>query len=361
MNGQYPYGDPYGGTPQGASAPQYGGGLSRFFRAPEYRAQRTLFFTGNLLGVGFLGYLLLSTLFSIVLRRVPAVSDLYDNEPLYTYLLDILYSLTCVGMPFLAVFVLLKRTRFYHDLTVSFGRTYENSRALLLVVAGLGVCFAGSLATNYFAVYAKSVGFDFYSFEQALEPEALPEGALGVAVLLLRSAVVPAVVEECVFRGVILQSLRRFGDWFAIVCTAVMFGLTHANMTQVPFAVIAGVALGYCAVVTGSLRTGIAVHFLNNLVSVITVLVQNTGGDGVALIVSNAVIYGGIVLGGVAVAVYASKNRFFLRLRPGVCGRIRAKGRLLFLAPALLVAVLWLLWYTLNDIMAFNEWAAGLL
>ena len=361
MNDQYPYGDPYGGMPQGAPAPQYGRGLSRFFRAPEYRPHRTLFFTGNLLGVGFLGYLLLSTLFSIALRRVPAAGDLYDNEPLFTYLFDILYSLSCVGLPFLAVFLLLKRTRFYHELTLPFGRSYENSRAVLLVAAGLGVCFAGSLATNYFAVYAKSIGFDFYSFEQALEPEALPEGALGVAVLLLRSAIVPAIVEECVFRGVILQSLRRFGDWFAIVCTAVLFGLTHANMTQVPFAVIAGVALGYCAVVTGSLRTGIIVHFLNNLVSVITVLVQNTGGDGAALVVSNAVIYGGIVLGGVAIAVYASKNRWFLRLRPGVYGNIRKKGRSLFLAPVLLVAVLWLLWYTLNDIMVFNEWVAGVL
>ena len=358
MEGQYPNGgNPYGGAP----APQYGGALSRFFRAPEYRPHRALFFTGNLLGVGFLGYLLLSTLFTLALRRVYAANYLYENEPLYTYLIDILYSLLCVGLPFLIIYFLLRRTRMYKDLTLPFGSSYENSRPVLLAFAALGVCFAGSVVTNYFAAYAQYFGIDFYSFEQAMEPEAVPEGAIGVVVLILRSAAVPAIVEECVFRGVILRSLRKFGDWFAVVSSAILFGLMHANMTQVPFAVIAGLALGYCAVVTGSLRTGIAVHFLNNLVSVITVAAQTVGGEGPALMLSNAIIYGGILLGMVALAVYAYKNRRFLRLRLGPYGAIRKKGRSLFFAPALLLASLWLLWYTLNDIIAFNEWVAGLL
>ncbi len=366
-NGGYPNGnDPNGGRPGGYQNGGYPvqpqrGKISRFFHSPEYRPQRALYFAGNLLGVGFLGYLLLSTLFSMVLRGSPVIYDMYQNRPLYSYMLDILYSILCVGLPFLTVAVFLRRTRFYRDLSVPFGKPYENSHALLLVCAGLGICFVGSLATNYFAAFAKSAGFDFYSYEQALEPEVLPEGVIGVIVMVLRSALVPAIVEECVFRGVILQSLRRFGDWFAIVSSAVLFGLMHANMTQVPFAIIAGIALGYVAVVSGSLRTSMAVHFLNNAVSVVTVAVQTYGGDAPALIASNVIIYGGIVLGVIGVAVFASKNRFALRLRPGAYGYVSAKPAILFLAPALLVGAVWLLWYTVNDIIGFNEWILGLL
>ena len=376
MYGQYPNGGyPNGGYPNGGRPGDYqngarpggdpwqrqGGKVSRFFHAPECRPHRALYFAGNLLGIGFLGYLLLSTLFSMVLRGSPVIYDMYQNRPLYAYMLDIIYSILCVGLPFLIVAVFLRRTRFFRELSVPFGRPYQNSHALLLVCAGLGICFLGSLATNYFAAFAKSAGFDFYSYEQALEPDILPEGVIGVVVTVLRSALVPAIVEECVFRGVILQSLRRFGDWFAILSSAVLFGLMHANMTQVPFAIIAGIALGYVAVVSGSLRTGMAVHFLNNAVSVVTVAVQTYGGDGPALVASNVIIYGGIVLGVIGVAVFASKNRFALRLRPGAYGHVSAKPAILFLAPALLIAALWLLWYTLNDIVGFNEWILGLL
>ena len=305
--------------------------------------RRALFFTGNVIGLGFLGYLLMSLLFSMILRTVEPLRELYLNAPLYTYLMEIVYSYMCVGLPFLIVFILLKHTRLYRELRLPYGAPYKAGEAALLVPAALGLCFVGSIAANYFAALADANGFGFLSYYEALKPEPVPSGLLGVAVLTLRSALVPALLEEFAFRGVILQTLRKYGDWFAIVSTAVLFGLMHGNLTQMPFAVIAGVAMGYAAVVTGSLRTSIAVHFINNFVSVV-----------------NAVIYAGIGLGLVCIAVYFFRKPNALRLRPGVCGPIGGKGRALFLAPVLLIAVLWLLWYTVNDISGFAEWVKGL-
>lgn len=347
--------DPYypaNGAPQG-------GKLRRFFRDGACRPHRTLFYTGSVLGLGFLGYLMLSMAFSLALRDVPALNDMYFHEPLYQYLLEIVYSVFCVGFPFLIVILFLKRTQLHRDLTVPLGRSYAPGQAVLLVPAAVGVCFAGSLLSNYIAAYADSVGFGFQSYYDALEPDVLPDGPWGLVVLILRTALIPAVVEELIFRGVILQSLRKFGDWFAIVSSALLFGLMHANMTQTPFALIAGVALGYCAVVTGTLKTSIVVHFLNNLTSVIITLVISFYGDGPAAAVSNAVIFGGIGLGLAAFAGFAFSNRGFLRLYPGAFGYIRGKGRCLFLSPLMLIAVLWLLWYTLNDITAFASWIGG--
>ena len=322
--------------------------------------RRALFFTGNVIGLGFLGYLLMSLLFSMILRSFAPLRDLYLNAPLYTYLMEIVYSYMCVGLPFLIVFILLKHTRLYHGVRLPYGAPYKTGEAALLVPAALALCFAGSIAANYIAALADANGFGFLSYYEALEPEPVPQGLTGIIVLTLRSALVPALLEEFAFRGVILQTLRKYGDWFAIVSTAVLFGLMHGNLTQMPFAIIAGVAMGYVVVVTGSLRTSIAVHFINNFVSVVIAFISNRMGENLSILASNVVIYGGIGVGVVCLAVYMLRKPNALRLRPGVCGSIAGKGRALFLAPVLLIAALWLLWYTINDISGFAEWIKGL-
>ena len=76
--------------------------------------------------------------------------------------------------------------------------------------------------------------------------------------------------------------------------------------------------MGYAAVVTGSLRTSIAVHFINNFVSVVIALISERMGENASIMASNAVIYAGIGLGLVCIAVYFFRKPNALRLRPGV-------------------------------------------
>ena len=81
--------------------------------------------------------------------------------------------------------------------------------------------------------------------------------------------VVGPIVEELVYRGGILMSLRRFGDKFAITVSAILFGLMHGNILQAIFATIVGFVLGYICVKTNSLRYCIIIHMLNNFVSLL--------------------------------------------------------------------------------------------
>ena len=318
--------------------------------------RRALFFTGNVLGLGLLGYLLMSLVYSMILRTVPVMLDMYLNQPLYTYLFEIVYSYMCVGLPFLCVYAVLRRTRLYRDVRLPYGAPRHTGEAVALVPAALAVCFLGSIASNYLAAYADAYGFGFLSYYEALEPDAVPEGLTGMVALTLRSALVPALLEEFAFRGVVLQPLRKYGDWFAIVSSAVLFGMVHGTMMQLPFAIVAGVALGYCAVVTGSLRTGIAVHFLNNFVSVLVAIVSARAGEGASVTVSNVAVYSVIVVGAVVLVAYLVRKPNALRLHPAAEPGLRAKGRALFLAPVLLIALAWLTWYALNDISVFAEW-----
>lgn len=81
--------------------------------------------------------------------------------------------------------------------------------------------------------------------------------------MILYAAVVAPVVEELLFRGAVLRSFQPFGKRFAIVISALLFGLFHGNLVQMPFAFLVGLVLGYTAV-EYSIVWSIFLHFINN-------------------------------------------------------------------------------------------------
>ena len=98
----------------------------------------------------------------------------------------------------------------------------------------------------------------------------LPAPAWDVRALsFVHHCIAAPVVEELVFRGAIMQSLRRFGDTFALFVSSLLFGLVHGNLVQAPMAFVTGLAIGYFVLRTGSLRAGMAIHFVNNALAVV--------------------------------------------------------------------------------------------
>jgi hypothetical protein len=78
------------------------------------------------------------------------------------------------------------------------------------------------------------------------------------------------IVEELFFRGLVLRSLqRRFGDTWAIIGSALVFGLAHFEWLQLPALVALGVILGIMAVNTKRLGLSIFTHAGFNLVTMI--------------------------------------------------------------------------------------------
>jgi uncharacterized protein len=78
------------------------------------------------------------------------------------------------------------------------------------------------------------------------------------------------VAEELFFRGYLQTRLRkRWGSVVAIIISAAAFGLFHMDPIQSIFAAAMGLALGYVAERSGSIRPAIAGHVFNNLVAVL--------------------------------------------------------------------------------------------
>ncbi len=81
--------------------------------------------------------------------------------------------------------------------------------------------------------------------------------------------VMPAVVEESIFRGVILRSFSQKDMWKGIVVSSALFSLMHGSAQQTAYQFVVGAILGLVAVKTNSIIPSILLHMLNNTVSLI--------------------------------------------------------------------------------------------
>lgn len=98
-------------------------------------------------------------------------------------------------------------------------------------------------------------------------------------VQLLIIAVLPACVEEFVFRGLIYHSYRKNGILGAAVLSGLVFGLMHLNINQLSYAAVMGIIFALLVEATGSMYSSILAHFAANSYSVILMqLVSMTSG-----------------------------------------------------------------------------------
>lgn len=91
------------------------------------------------------------------------------------------------------------------------------------------------------------------------------------------------LAEEVVFRGAILRTLlgimSKKNHWVAIMISAAIFGVVHANLAQFVNALLMGLLLGWMYYRTGSLVPGILLHWVNNTMAyVLTNIMPQSDG-----------------------------------------------------------------------------------
>ena len=102
--------------------------------------------------------------------------------------------------------------------------------------------------------------------------ELKPDNMFCAAVLLVQLVIIAPLFEEFWFRGVVLESLRPYGNGFAIFVSGLLFGLTHANFEQFFYASVLGICLGYIAVSTQSIVATTIMHGIFNGISGVMLL-----------------------------------------------------------------------------------------
>lgn len=150
---------------------------------------------------------------------------------------------------------------------------------------------------------------------------------------LILIALIPAVVEEFIFRGLIFGAYKKRNPLVAAVLSALLFGLIHMNINQFTYAFVLGIIFALLTYVTGSIIPSTIAHFVINgssviLTHLITYLqsmtpdVETTVGaevvqisDEMVTLIAIVVYIGmsvvGIALGSVIFYFICKKNRGF--------------------------------------------------
>lgn len=128
------------------------------------------------------------------------------------------------------------------------------------------------------------------------------------AVILITCVVAP-IVEETVFRRLLLPRLRPYGDRFAVFASALCFALMHGNLSQFFYAFALGVILGQVFLNTGCVWQTMVLHGLINAIGGVLPYLTETYMGEVGYVVYLGVVLGFIVLGAVCLLYALCRKR----------------------------------------------------
>jgi len=102
-----------------------------------------------------------------------------------------------------------------------------------------------------------------------------PNGVYQTVLFILAHVIIAPILEELIFRFLILERLRRYSDLFAVLSSAMLFSLLHSSFQSYLPSFISGIIFSLAAIYSGSVLLPILLHFLNNGLSVLMMLLQN--------------------------------------------------------------------------------------
>ncbi len=276
----------------------------------------------------------------VVAMRLFGLYDRYFSDAYFSSAVDILIVVAGMLLPFVVLGGRMKKAS-------------GNPQPLMLsvppckmhiipaVIAGLGFCMLGNIINSYITAFFSSVNVEFTS------PEIpMAEGVSGIIITFFRLAITAAVVEELSFRGYVMGNLRFFGDGFAIAVSSVVFALLHGNMVQAPFALMAGFALGYFSVKTGTIWTAIIIHLLNNSVSTLVYYLSESYGQEEIIGFYALILYGTIILGAVSFVYFSARTRKRPLSEGGSILTAGEKIKAYFINLPMLMTIGYMLWVT---------------
>ena len=86
---------------------------------------------------------------------------------------------------------------------------------------------------------------------------------------VIMAVFVAPILEEIVFRGVIMNNLRKYGIKVALIINSLLFGLSHYNVEMIIPAFLTGIIFSYVAC-KYSIKYSILIHFFINAITKIS-------------------------------------------------------------------------------------------
>lgn len=184
------------------------------------------------------------------------------------------------------------------------------------------------------------------SLDLKISEVSAPEGLFPSIFFVISHAILAPVLEEILFRGIILERLRRYSDVFAAVVSAFLFAFMHSSLQSIPFAFVCGLFFSFLAIYTGSPLASMIVHFINNSLSVLAIfLLKHSLEKELSFIMIS--FYMAVVLAALAILISSRKELFDISLNKGILKASR-KASLLFCSFTIILFLTMSIWLAIS-------------
>ena len=253
----------YGQMPYGAvnnvqnSAQNYFNNQQRFLRLREQKNEIKKYST--VFAIAMLCFLFASYVISFILS-LGNLMAIYENNSTFSASINVFYSLVSVGVPFLIANKYLNKNRMQTETARMIYSAPKNPlKTVSLIFASVLGCIGAMYITGVITAF-----FNMFGYDVSAGGEPKVNSILDIIAMFISTAIVPPLVEEFAMRNVLMQNLRKYGNWFAIFASAFAFGIFHGTPTQIPFAFLCGLFIGYAVIATESIWTGVIIHAIVN-------------------------------------------------------------------------------------------------
>lgn len=256
-----------------------------------------------------LGFLLLSTeilfnviylIFSVFTEVSNIFSSLFYMEN-YSAITEFLHG-TIIFLSFFLIgllYCVFSGTKLSSVITF---KKVKPKKITAYVFFGLSIAYLGNVVATLLSNNLSLLGIPGTSNNSETD-----YNTLSFIVMTFVTSVTPAFAEEFLFRGIILGKLRKYGDSFAVLASAFLFALMHANIPQIPFAFVGGIFFGFITVKTNSLLPAMITHFANNFISCAEQIIYSYGNEYIINFVS-VLLFAIILILGIISFIYLIKT-----------------------------------------------------
>lgn len=188
-----------------------------------------------------------------------------------TWVLSLIPLYAC-GLP-LMILLLRRCPVAPHNTTYDCGKflpiTVEKPRFhfghwMILLIISLGYMYIGNLVgTGIMAGLSAITGYDYANALNTI----IDESPLWMT--LIGTCICAPLGEEFIFRKLLIDRTRRYGDGVSILLSGLLFGLFHGNLFQFFYAFLLGMVLAYIYTRSGNYWWCAAMHAVVNLLGAV--------------------------------------------------------------------------------------------
>lgn len=215
----------------------------------------------SLLTIGsmFLGIVIVWLVNSLYL--MPLLASIDINISGYSLLLSSLNNFILFA---LVPYLYFKRRSIDYRIFTGINGRLSNNHIFTFVALAIGVFLFTQSAQFYWFKLLDAIGVDYSITSTPIE--GFDELILG----LIFIAVIPAITEEFLFRGVIMRSVAGvYGGARAVLISALLFSMMHMNIATLPTTFIVGLSTGFAVYKSNCLKSSVIMHFVHNLIVVL--------------------------------------------------------------------------------------------